>query len=186
MKNSLLPWKIVRSEYPMKTPWFSVRRDEAELPDGSVIDDYYVIERPEVVGIFAITEDEQVVMNLQYKHGIAEVVQEIPAGMVDEGEMPIEAAYRELEEETGYIAPTLIPIQTLIASPTSQNNRFHIFLAPGVKAEGQPVSTPQEDIVNVLIPLDEIRAKIVNGEITVLWSVAAIFLGLESYERYSK
>ncbi len=178
------PWKVLSSSYVLKTPWMDVRRDECELPDGSVIDDYFVVERAEVAGIVAITEDGQVVLNRQYKHGIGEVVLEVPAGMVDEGEEPIDAARRELEEETGYLAEELIHVHTLIASPSNANNRFHIFLAPNVKPGGKKDGHPREEIVNCLIPAGDIWQRVIGGDLTVMWSVAALSLALEKYQEY--
>lgn len=168
-------WKVLESEQVFETPYMRVRRDTCQLPDRTVIDDYFVIERSDVVGIIPITEDNRVVLNRQYKHGISEIVLEIPAGMVDEGETPEEAARRELEEETGYKAQELIPVASLIASPTSENNRFHVFVAPGVTPTGsKDVTTSREVIENELVPLSQLEQLVRTGKINVIWSIAAI------------
>jgi 8-oxo-dGTP pyrophosphatase MutT (NUDIX family) len=172
-------WEVLKSQYALRTKWLDVRQDTCRLPDGSMIDDYFVIERPEIVGIVAITPDNQVVFNRQYKHGLGEVVLETPAGMVDAGEDPQTAARRELEEESGYIAHELIPLGVLPASPTSQNNLYFVYLARNVKAGGKKVQHPRETIVNELIPLDQIPEKLRSGEINVLWSVAPLYLALD-------
>jgi len=180
------PWKVLSSSYPLKTPWLNIRQDECQLPDGSVIDDYYVMEQGDVSGVFAITEDRQVVLNLQYKHGIREVVREIPAGMIDAGETPEQAARRELEEETGYEATNLLLVSTLIASPTTVTNRFFVYLATDVKLTGEKDSHPREVITNELVSVDEIWKYVEEGKISVLWSVAAIALCLEKYKSYDR
>jgi 8-oxo-dGTP pyrophosphatase MutT (NUDIX family) len=168
------PWKIQSSTYPLETKWLRVRQDTCVLPDGSVIDDYFVIERADVVGIVALTDDNQVVMNRQYKHGIGEIVHEIPAGMVDPGESPEVAARRELEEESGYTAREWTHLSTLIASPTGETNRYHIFLARGAFANGKKMEHPREEIVNDLVPLADIESRIQTGDIRVMWTIVAL------------
>ena len=168
-------WKVLKSEYAMKTPWLNVRRDMCELPDGSVIDDYYVVERTDVVSIIGITEDHQIVMNYQYKHGIGEVVYEIPSGMIDEGETPEAAARRELQEETGYrVEGECVHLADMITSPSSESNRFSIFLAPHVVPGGKKMDHPRETIINQLLPVKQIAARIQDGSINNVWSVSAL------------
>ncbi len=175
MKKPLLqPWEVLSSTTPLKTAWLRVRQDRCTLPDGSVIDDYFVVERADVVGIVAITEDQQVVMNWQYKHGIGEIVHEIPAGMVETGEEPEVAARRELEEESGYTAREWVHITTLIASPTSESNRYHIFLARGAQPNGKKIQHPREEIINDTVPLSTIDTLIHSGDIRVMWTIVAL------------
>ncbi len=168
-------WNVIKREYVMKTPWLNVRRDTCELPDGSVIDDYYVVERTDVVAIIGITEDQQIVMNYQYKHGIGEVVYEIPSGMIDEGETPEAAARRELQEETGYqVEGEVIHLADMITSPSSESNRFSVFLVPHVVPGGKKMDHPRETIINELLPITQIAARIQDGSINNVWSVSAL------------
>lgn len=169
----------------MKTPWLNVRKDTCVLPDGSVIDDYYVVERADVVSIIGITEDQHIVMNRQYKHGIGEVVYEVPSGMIDEGEEPAEAARRELEEETGYrVEGELIHLADMISSPSSESNRFTIFLAPHVVPGGKKMDHPRETIINELLALKDVAQRIRDGAINNVWSVSALHHALAYLEAH--
>ena len=98
-----MKWKILSSEYLFRDLWFTVRKDICETPDGKIIDPYYVYEFPTWVSALAITEDNQVVMVRQYRHGIEETILEVPGGCVDDTDKSLETAIaRELAEETGY------------------------------------------------------------------------------------
>lgn len=96
-------WKVLTSEYLARKPWFTVRHESIELPDGRRIPDYYVFEYPDWVNVIAITKEGKFVFIDQYRHGLGETDYEIPAGVAepDDASM-LAAAQRELAEETGY------------------------------------------------------------------------------------
>src|ERR1700688_1715688 len=73
-------WEIVSSELVVESPWYNLRRDVCRLPHGSVIDPYYVRVHAGFSVVFALTTEGRVVMTRQYKHGIGDVVLELPAG----------------------------------------------------------------------------------------------------------
>jgi ADP-ribose pyrophosphatase len=95
-------WQRLGSEWLMETPYFSLRSDRLRLPDGGIKDPYYVIERPDAAIIFPLTADSEVVLVRQYRPPLDMMELGLPAGLVEEGERPEEAARRELSEETGY------------------------------------------------------------------------------------
>jgi 8-oxo-dGTP pyrophosphatase MutT (NUDIX family) len=185
MPHSLQPWKIRSSTYPLQTKWLQVRQDTCELPNGDVIDDYFVIERVDVAGIVALTPENGVVMNTQYKHGIQEFIREVPAGMIDAGETPLQAAQRELEEETGYTATEWVPLLTMVASPTGETNRYHVFLARNCVPNGKKVDFPREEIYNDVVPFNEIESRIQSGDITSMWTVVALDRARTYLEQHS-
>ena len=92
-------WKVLKSEYLFNRPWLTVRRDCVELPDGRQNPEFYVLEYPDWVNVIAITEDGQFVMERQYRHGLGKTCFEIPAGVMEKGETPLDAAKRELVDE---------------------------------------------------------------------------------------
>ena len=95
-----MEWKVLSSEYLFNEPWLTIRKDRCQLPNGHIVPAFYVNEYPDWVNVFALTEEGQVVMVKQYRHGIREISIELPGGVIDEGETPEEAARRELMEET--------------------------------------------------------------------------------------
>lgn len=174
-------WKIRQSNLVFNNKWVKVRRDEIELPSGQVIDDFYVIVRPDIALVFPVTPDQKVVLVRQYRHATEEILLELPAGSFNpELESPEIAAQRELEEETGYIANELIPLATLYDNPIKDTNKIHLFLAKDACPLGRRNLDITEEIELILVPINELISKIIQGEIQVSGTIAAIFLGINS------
>lgn len=177
--SSLQPWKILKSQLVFDNQWCQVRRDEVKLPSGQVIDDFFVNVRPDIVMILAVTQHREIVFVRQYRHGVSEILLELPGGGFNsETESSLIAAARELEEETGYVAEQMIPLATLYDNPVKDTNKIHLFLAENA----HPSSTQQLDITEeveiALVPVEEVLGKISTGEICVCGTIAALFLGL--------
>lgn len=111
MKNAITEegkWEVLKNEYLFKRPWLTVRKDSVKIPSGEVNDEFYVLEYPDWVNVIAITDESRFVLEKQYRHGLGKTCYEIPAGVIEEGESPLEAAKRELQEETGYGECTVV------------------------------------------------------------------------------
>ena len=127
-------WKVVKSEYLARKPWFTVRHERIELPDGRSIPDYYVFEYPDWVNVIAITKEGKFVFIDQYRHGLGETNYEIPAGVAepDDASM-LAAAQRELAEETGYGGGEWRELLVVAPNPATQSNLTYCYLARGVE-----------------------------------------------------
>ena len=155
-------WKVLKSEYLFKRPWLTVRRDCVELPDGRQNPEFYVLEYPDWVNVIAITEDGQFVMERQYRHGLGKTCFEIPAGVMEKGETPLEAAKRELMEETGYGEGEWTNIMNVSGNSSTTNNISHCFVAKGVKkVSGQHLDST-EDLEIVLLSREQVKDLMVN------------------------
>lgn len=173
-------WKIIQSEMVINNQWCKVRQDKVELPNGQVIDDYFVNVRPDIALIFPVTPQKEIVFVRQYRHATGEILLELPAGGFNPQEENSQAAAaRELEEETGYVADKLIPLATLYDNPVKDTNKIHLFIAENVCKSGQQSLDVTEDIEVVLIPVEEVLERVTNKEICVCGTIAAIFLGLK-------
>jgi ADP-ribose pyrophosphatase len=139
------PWQVLESSTVFSSPWLRVRKDICRTNRGNVID-YFVIDRFDYVLIVALTRDTEVIVVRQYKHGAAEVIRELPAGYIEQGEDPLLCAHRELREETGYEADHMEPLAVLFASPSAASHRAHVFLATGLRRVGQQQPDPNEQI----------------------------------------
>ena len=82
-------WKILSSEYLVRRPWLTARRDVAELPDGRVNEENYVLEYPDWVNVIALTEDGEMVLERQYRQALGKTCFELPCGVIEEGETPL-------------------------------------------------------------------------------------------------
>ena len=99
--SDLKQWDLLSSEIIAANPWNGLRRDRVRLPDGSIVEDYFVSLRPHLAVVFALTADGQVLLVRQYKHGAGEITLELPAGTFRTGEAA-DHARRELRERRIY------------------------------------------------------------------------------------
>ena len=96
-------WKVMSSRYLAEKPWFTVREERVQLPNGNEIPNYYVFEYPDWVNVIAVTRDGKYVFERQYRHAVGLVSYELCAGVCEPDDAsPLESARRELLEETGY------------------------------------------------------------------------------------
>ncbi len=159
-----MKWKIRNSESIFNNPWLTVRKDQVELPNGKVYDEFYVLHYPTWINVIAITEDGQFVLEKQYRHALSHISTEICAGCVEEGEDPLVAAKRELLEETGYAGGTWTELMTLAPNSTSMDNVCHCYLAEGVKKVSGQNLDETEDIKVFLRSKEEVFEMLKNGE----------------------
>lgn len=158
-------WETVSSEYLFRRPWLTVRHDKVRLPDGRINPEYYVLEYPDWINILAITEDGKFVFERQYRHGLGKTCYEIPAGVIEQGETPLEAARRELQEETGYGEGEWSPLMTISGNPSTTSNITHCFLARGVKKISGQHLDATEDITVCLLDEAQVKDLLVNDQI---------------------
>ena len=160
-----MKWKTLKSEYIIKRPWLTARRDTVELPTGVVNDEYYVLEYPTWVNVIAVTNGGEYVFIRQYRHGLGETCMEIVAGVCEEGEQPEAAARRELMEETGYAGGTWRELMTVSANTSTMTNLTHCFLATGVERAGGQHLDRTEDIEVHLLTAEETFALLSGDKI---------------------
>jgi len=157
-------WKTLSSEYLFKDLWFTVRRDRCETPEGKIVDPYYVYEFPTWVTAFALTEDNQVLLETQYRHGIGETHYEIPGGCVDDTDASLEAAIkRELKEETGYEFSKYEYLGKTCANPSTNNNWMHMFLATGGRKTSDQELDANEEIRIEIVPMERFKEMFRNN-----------------------
>ena len=115
--------------------------------------------------ISAITDDGKFVMERQYRHGLGKTCYEIAAGVVEQGETPMEAARRELEEGTGYGGGVWTELMVISGNPSTTDNLTHCFLADGVRKVAAQHLDSTEDLSVCLLTLDQVRQLLVSDKI---------------------
>ena len=156
MAHRISKWKLLDSEMVLDEKWYRVRKDTVEVRPGKVVDDYYVGLFNNIVLIAAVTDDGQLPMVRQYKHGAGEVLLEVPAGYMDDGESPLAAAKRELQEETGFTAKKWQKLGCFYTnSAKSRGNMVNLFLATDAVKTHEQRLDENEDIEIVMKPFEE-------------------------------
>jgi ADP-ribose pyrophosphatase len=122
-----------------------------ELPDGRTISDYHVIRLPDYVLVYAVTADGKVPMLRQYKHGPRRMCLTFPGGAIDDGESPLDAAKRELLEETGCVASNWESLGAFVTNANQGCGTVHFFRATGCTRVATPDSGDLEEMSPVLL-----------------------------------
>ena len=157
-------WELIDSKVDRDYRVFKIKVDTSLSPRTNKAGQFYVIDTNDWVNIIPITEDGQVVMIKQYRHGSKKVTLEIPGGLVDD-ESAEKAALRELLEETGYQGDGVTYLGATNPNPAIFNNLCHTFLVENVKKVSDINLDDNEDIEVVLKPLAEIPGLIADGSI---------------------
>ncbi len=159
------PWKHVSGSLIQRTRIFDLRTEIFVSPRTGLEIDATVVDSPDWVNVIALTPERQVLLIRQFRFGPRTHTLEIPAGMVNQGEEPLQAARRELKEETGYEAERWTSLGSISPNPAFQNNRLYCYLAEGCrKVSGQQLDAG-EDIEVELHDLERIAVMLASGEI---------------------
>lgn len=175
MEHKVRPWHTIDTEYLIRRPWLTARRDRVELPDGRINNEFYVLEYPSWVNIIAITGDGRFVLVEQYRQGLGRLQFELCAGVVEDGETPLEGARRELLEETGYTGGTWSLISVISGNPSTTNNLTYCFVALGVSLSDSQHLDSTEDIAVHLVTRDELLALMKSDEMKQSLMLASLW-----------
>ncbi|MBN2084868.1 MAG: NUDIX hydrolase [Anaerolineales bacterium] len=156
-------WRVIRSEPGPDLRIFKSRYDWIENPRNQKVLQALILEAGDWVNVVALTPDGKIVAVRQFRFGVQRQSLEIPAGLVDPGETPLEAARRELAEETGYTAREWKSLGWSYANPAFLDNRAHYFLATHVRRTQEPQLDAGEDIICTELTMDEARRAIQTG-----------------------
>lgn len=158
-------WKTLKSEYLIRRPWLTARRDAVQLPNGEVNDEFYVLEYPDWINVIAITGEGHFVCVRQYRYALDLDSIELCAGVIEQGETPEEGARRELLEETGFGGGEWKEIMTIGQNPSTCSNWTHCFLATGVEKLQEQHLDRTEDIDVMLLTRDEVLEMMRSGQL---------------------
>ena len=179
-------WKKLSSEYISNHQYFTARKDVCEMPNGTIVPAYSVVEMPESVCALERTENNEVILVKQYRHPVEASILELPGGFVDKGETAETAVTRELQEETGYQFSNFYCLGRTAANPGVLNNFTTLYLATGGKKVSEQQLDFNEEIEIKLFPLEEVRTMLMNNEIVQAMHSTCMFYGFEKLESLTK
>jgi len=181
------PWKTLsRHEDYRHSKWVTVEDHTLLLPDGKKIDHWPWIISPDYVNIAVVTSDGKFLCFRQTKYAIDGVSLAPIGGYIDPGEVPLEAARRELDEETGYAVEEWKELGSYAVDGNHGAGRAHLFLALNARKKRDVVSDDLEEQELVFLSENELRGALMRGEFKVLSWCAVMSLALQSLERRGK
>lgn len=158
-----------------------VCKDKIRLPNGRIVDDYYSIELPEYVVIYAQKGDGKILFERQYKHALGSITLAVPGGCIENGELPIDAAKREFLEETGYIANKWRFVNSFIVDGNKGCGKAYFYIADGLKKFAEPIADDMEESEIVFIEPELLLKAVLNGGILMLPTAALVAIASHPY-----
>jgi 8-oxo-dGTP pyrophosphatase MutT (NUDIX family) len=172
----LQPWTTLESRTVLSDRWINVLAEKCQTAEGSEVAPYYVLDYPNWVHVVALTPEGRVVLTRQYRQGVRAFSVELPGGTIHIGESPVEAAARELAEETGYVGEPGQILSTNWVNAASHRNSVHTVLIRGVRKTRTPHADPVEIVDAFEVPFAKAMELALRGGIQAALHVASILL----------
>ncbi|HKB90849.1 MAG TPA: NUDIX hydrolase [Opitutaceae bacterium] len=144
---------------------------------------FFTIETSDWVNVLAVTVDRQIVLVRQFRYGIDTFSLEIPGGVIDLGEDPVEAGLRELREEAGFSGENARIIGRVHPNPAIQNNTCHLVLVENAKRTHELEWDTDEELEVLIAPVDEVYAMVQQGQITHAMVLDALLFFVPHWSR---
>ena len=170
-------WTVVSAEEVYRNDrGLIVSREEIQLTDGRTIPDFFQVQMPSHTTIYATTEDGRVACIHQYKHGPRKVGLTLPGGLIDPGEDPLEAAKRELLEETGLSSNIWTALGSFTISGNQGVGTSHLFRADRAQIVRAPNPGDLEDMELQFMSLESVLTELYAGGFPIISHATAIAL----------
>lgn len=178
-RSQLRPWKTAaRRTILDHSKYLSVESHTVQLPDGERIEDWPWVVAPNAVIVLAETRDREFLCFRQTKYAVEGTTLAPVGGMIEADERPLEAARRELREETGYASEDWIELGSYVLEPNRGVSVAHLFLARSAERVAEPASDDLEDQELLLLDRRQLEDALWAGEFKVITWAAAVALGL--------
>jgi len=178
------PWKTLsRRTILAHNKYLTVESHTVQLPDGRVITDWPWVIVPDAILVLARTTDGDFLCFRQTKYGFEGTSLAPVGGYLEPEEPPLEAAQRELLEETGHTAPEWRHLGSYRVGPNRGMGNMHLFLALGASQVTAPDSDDLEEQQLLHLSREELEAALEDGAIKVLAWTTALALGLRFLDK---
>lgn len=165
-------WHRQRRDLHADCRIYKVWKDHCIHPDGRQ-GDFFSIDAPDWVLVLAFTEQQKILVVRQFRFGLGALTWEVPAGVMEKGEVAEMAGARELLEETGYGGGEFRRCGTLRPNPALQSNRVHLVVAEGVRPLSEQQPDSHEELQVEALDIEKFEQKIASEEIDHAIVVAA-------------
>jgi 8-oxo-dGTP pyrophosphatase MutT (NUDIX family) len=177
------PWKTLSREIVLTLNKFlTVENHRIELPDGRIINDWPWIVTPDYVNIVAVTPDNKFICFRQTKYAVEGISLAVVGGHIEPDELPLNAAKRELLEETGFASEEWIPLGNYPVDANRGVGRAHFYLATNAYKISDPIEEDLEEQELLFLSYDELQKAISKNEFKCLSWIAPILLALRKLD----
>lgn len=175
------PFKILSTETLIDSPFCPIEKQIVELPNGTTAE-WFINTNQAAVIIIPLLKNDEILLQKNYKHGSGQVITEFCAGMVDPGESNLEAAKRELLEETGYTSPHWSFIGSVYSNPTGSRMQYYYYVAEEAEATHPPELEDAEQIEPFIVKnISALKTLLLNPEAKSTAGTTAGVLFLENF-----
>jgi ADP-ribose pyrophosphatase len=175
---------IITSSNNLYSGKISVRSDKYQLGDKTI--EKEIVEHPDTVGIIALDNKDNLILVEQFRIATRNSLMEIPAGKIEKGETPKDAALREMNEEIGY-SGKLTPLFQCYLAPGYVTEKMHFFLASNLKISRKRLTQDEDEEIKIKrIKLTTALEKCKSGKIVDCKTIAAIMMISNSKNRLVK
>jgi len=163
--SGVLPWERKEIHRLSDCRIFDVFESVSLSPLTNKEHSFYYIDTADWVNVIPVTNNNEVVMVKQFRHGSQEITLEIPGGIVDPGEDPEKAAIRECAEETGYSLGSILSLGSFNPNPAIFSNRLHTFVGTNCFQNSQIKNTNTEQTEVELVDIGKLSQLLTDGTI---------------------
>ena len=173
----LKAWRTLHRKILLdRSPWMRIYSDDVELPDGRVIEGYLRLESPSYAMIVPVDREGKFGLIRSYKRGVDGIDVQPPAGIIEQGEPPLEAAQRELKEELGCTADEWHPLGSFVLGGNFGGGPAHFYLAKGCVQIQEPDSGDLEEQQVLWLSQRDVLQRWAEGTLRQVASTAALGL----------
>ena len=167
-------WEKKSTEIHADCRIFEVQKSRFHHPARDTEGDFFVIDARDWITVVAVTPQGELVTVRQFRFGIEDLSLEVPAGVMEHSEDPVESAIRELREETGFAGSEAELLGWVYPNPAIQNNRCFVIGIRDAEHAVDPDWDEHEELQTQLIPLDRVPGLLSEGQFRHALSLCAL------------
>tara|TARA_Y200000002_G_scaffold71953_2_gene56342 strand:- start:2211 stop:2771 length:561 start_codon:yes stop_codon:yes gene_type:complete len=160
------------------SPFIKIFKDKVELPDGQIVENYHRIEVSDAVMLIVENKRQEIMIFDEYRHGIGKETYTFPAGAIENGESTLDAAQRELHEETGYKSNDCKEIKSFVVSGSYMFSNLNYIHMQNIKKVSEPFSKDMEDPSFMWLSYKQVQNALENNKFVGLTYATAALLWL--------